>query len=108
MLDLDSPRWADFTASGGGSGISVAQLLRRVFSRDYAVYPELAEQIRHQFTPGTVAYVAVPHLVNLARTVELRQRVSPLSIVGTVAAARLAYARSAPSILDAWRDEYLT
>ena len=61
----------------------------------------------HQFTVGAVAYVAVPHLVLIAREVDPRRRALPLSIVGTVAAARATHPHSAAPLREEWRAEYL-
>jgi hypothetical protein len=106
MLDLDSPIWAKIPASSGMSSALTVKLLRQVRLHDDSSYPELYHQVCHQFTVGAVAYVAIPHLVDIARSVEVKRRVWPLSIVGTVAAARATQPRSAPPILDEWRAEY--
>jgi hypothetical protein len=108
MLSLDSPRWADIPASGGMNSALTVRLLRQARAGDDSGYPELYHQVCHQFTVGEAAYVAVPHLVDIARGMEVKRRVWPLSIVGTVAAARAAYPKSAPPIPGEWRSEYLT
>jgi hypothetical protein len=107
MLDLDSPRWAEIPASCGVNSALTVKLLRQVRAGDDSAYGELYHQVCHQFTVGVVAYVAVPHLVEIAGNADLKRRVWPLSIVGTVQAARLAYSRSAPPLEEAWRGEYL-
>jgi hypothetical protein len=83
-----------------------AELLRRVRGGDDSEYGELYHQVCHQFTVGPVAYVAVPHLVEIARVSELKRRVQPLSIVGTVAAALLADPHGSAPLPEEWRAEY--
>ena len=107
MLDLESPVWDTISASPGGTGALAAGLIRRARDGDESAYGELYHQVCHQFTVGEVAYVAVPHLVQIARIGGPRQRVQPLSIVGSVAAARLAHPSSAAPLRDEWRADYL-
>jgi hypothetical protein len=82
MLELDSPLWADIPASSGMNSVLAVKLLRQAHAGDDSVYPELYHQLCHQFTVGEAAYVAVPHLVAIARCIDVRRRVWPLSIVG--------------------------
>ncbi len=107
MLDLDSPRWADIPASCSRSSALAVKLLREARAGDDSAYAELYHQVCHQFTVGPVAYVAVPHLVEIARAADLKRRVWPLSIVGTVQAARLSSPTQAPPLPDEWRGEFL-
>jgi hypothetical protein len=107
MLDLDSPRWKEIPASCGMSSALTVKLLRQVREGNDTAYDELYHQVCHQFSVGAVAYVAVPHLVEIARTSALGRRVRPLSIVGTVQAARLAYPHDAPPLREEWTAEYL-
>jgi hypothetical protein len=107
MLELDSPLWADIPASSGMNSALAVTLLRQARAGDDSGYPELYHQLCHQFTVGEVAYVAVPHLVDIARGIDVRRRVWPLSIIGTVEAARNSYRESAPPIREQWRAEYL-
>ena len=83
-----------------------AQLLRQIREGDDSAYGELSEQVCHQFSVGAVAYVVVPHLVEIARTREPGDRMRPLAIVGMIAAARLAYPRSAAPLPAEWSAEY--
>jgi hypothetical protein len=107
MLDLESPLWAEIPASSGMNSALAVTLLREARAGDDSGYPELYHQLCHQFTVGEVAYVAVPHLVDIARGLEVRRRVWPLSIVGTVEAARNSDTKYSPPIRDQWRAEYL-
>jgi hypothetical protein len=107
MLDLDSPHWADIPASSGMNSALALKLLRQARAGDDSGYPELYHQLCHQFTVGEAAYVAVPHLVDIALGIDVRRRVWPLSIVGTVEAARNSHPESAPPIREEWRAEYL-
>ena len=106
MIDLDSPLWDSIPASCGSTGTLAAKLLRRVRDGDDSAYDELYHQICHQFSVGAVAYIAVPHLVRIARDAAPGRRVRPLSIVGTVVAARNAYPKGAAPLRDEWRPEY--
>src|SRR5690349_17260390 len=108
MLDLDSPAWNGIPASPGGTGSLTARLLRQARDGDEEAYGELYHQVCHQFTVGAVAYVAVPHLVQIARDADPHHRTQPLSIVGTVAAALAAHPTSAAPLREEWRAEYLT
>jgi hypothetical protein len=107
MLELDSTVWASIPASSGMNSALALRLLRQARAGNDSGYPELYHQLCHQFTVGEVAYVAVPHLVDIARGIDVRRRVWPLSIVGTVEAARNSYPESAPPIREQWRVEYL-
>lgn len=107
MLDLDSPLWASIPASCGMSNDLTVELLRQVRAGDDSAYAELYHQVCHQFSVGAVAYLVVPHLVDIACNRPLNRRVWPLTIVGTVAAARSTYSRSAAVLREEWSDEYL-
>jgi hypothetical protein len=107
MIDLDSPAWGIIPASPGGTGALAARLLRQARDGDESAYGELYHQVCHQFSVGAVAYAAVPHLVQIARDADPRRRAQPLSIVGTVAAARAAHPTSAAPLREEWRAEYL-
>jgi hypothetical protein len=106
MLDLDSPVWASVPASCDMTSVLTVELLRQVWTGDDTAYAELYNQVCHQFTVGAIAYLAVPHLVEVARERPLKRRIWPLSIVGTVAAARVAYSQSAADLREEWRTEY--
>lgn len=108
MLDLDSPIWNTIPSSAGGTGALAAGLLRRAWRGDDTAYDELVHQVCHQFTVGAVAYVVVPHLVQIARNCHPAQRVRPLSIVGMVVAGRAAHPNGAAELREEWRAEYLT
>jgi hypothetical protein len=107
MLDLDSPLWATIPASCGGSSALTVKLLREAYVGDDSGFPELLHQVCHQFTVGANAYVAGPHLVAIARQSELKRRVWPLSIIGSVEAARLTHPKYAPPLSAEWRPDYL-
>jgi hypothetical protein len=106
MLALDSPEWGKIPSSPGGTGALTARLLCQVRDGDESAYLELYHQVCHQFTVGAVAYVAVPHLVQIARGTEPRGRVQPLTIVGTVAVARAAHTKHAAPLRKEWATEY--
>lgn len=105
MLDLDSPLWANIPASCSMSGGRTPKLIRQIRAGDDRAYDELTQELCHQLTVGEVAYVAVPHLVDIARKEEVRRRVLPLSLIGAVEAARKAH-QDAPPIRNDWETEY--
>jgi hypothetical protein len=100
MLALDSPRWATLKASAGGTGALAARLLRDIRSGSLGEFVELYHQACHQLTVGEVAYAVVPHVVEIAGTLPMRERVWPLVIAGTVAACCAAFPSSTPPIPD--------
>jgi hypothetical protein len=106
MLALDSSEWNKIKASPGGTGKLTAELLEKARGGDASTYAELGEQLCHQLSVGPVAYVAVPHLAEIARQARLEERVAPLRIVGSVAAARLIQP-DAPAVPAEWREEFL-
>src|SRR5262249_22690110 len=83
------------------------KLLRQIRKGDTSEYGELYNQVCHQFTVDQLEYVVVPHLVDIAKQSSRRERVEPLSIVGTVAAARMTYASSAAALTADVQEEYL-
>lgn len=106
MLALDSPRWAKLKASGGGTGALAARLLKAITQGSLGEFAELYHQCCHQLSVGEVAYAATPHLIEIARTLPVRQRVAPLVIVGTVAACRAAFPSEAPAIAKEFHADY--
>jgi hypothetical protein len=108
MLDLNSPLWRTIPASGGGTGVLAAELLRRIRGGDDEPFAELYHQVCHQLTVGPVAYVVVPHLVEIARTAKGSRLAWALSTVGTVVATRQAQPRRSPPLPDEWKAEYLS
>jgi hypothetical protein len=98
MLPLDSPRWAELNSSCGGDGHLALRLIQGICSGAAEGFAELSEQCCHQLGLGSVAYAAVPYLVEIARSLPLRRRIEPLAIVGLVAACRAAFPSSAPPI----------
>jgi hypothetical protein len=90
-----------------GTGALAATLLRKLHDGDDTYFWELHHQVCHQFAVGAVAYVAVPHLVTIAKASPIDRLPRLLGLVGTVEAARHAYGRSAALLRDEWRAEYL-
>lgn len=106
MLDLDSPIWRTIRSSVGGTGALAADLLRRIRGGDDEPFAELYHQVCHQLTVGPIAYVVVPHLVDIARTARGSRLTWALSTVGTVVATRQAHPRSSPPLPNEWKTEY--
>jgi hypothetical protein len=84
-----------------------ADLLRRIRGGDDEPFAELYHQVCHQLTVGPVAYVVVPHLVEIARTAKGSRLAWALSTVGTVVATRQAQPGRSPPLPDEWTAEYL-
>jgi hypothetical protein len=106
MLALDSPRWATLKASAGGSGALAARLLQAIRAGAVSEFGELYHQCCHQLGVGEVAYAAVPHVIDIARGLPVRERVEPLVIAGTVAACCAAFPSETPPIPDDLRADY--
>src|SRR5437588_5832422 len=101
MVPLDSPRWATLRSSPGFNGELAARLLREIRSGTGADWAELYHQACHQFTiNGDLAYAVVPHVVDIAARLPVRERLWPLVIAGTVAACRMAFPSSSPLVPD--------
>ena len=98
MLPLDSPRWTTLNASPGGSGAQAARLLQAIRAGAICEFGELYHQCCHQLTVGEVAYAVIPHVIDVARNLSVRERIAPLGIAGTVAACRMAFPSQAPPI----------
>lgn len=107
MLDLKSNVWANIEASSGGKGLLTAELLTQLWDGDESAMDELYQQICHQYSVGETAYVAVPHLVAIARrSTNLSFKAWLLDIVGTVVASAKCYPLDAPPIRDEWKEEF--
>ena len=79
MVPLDSPRWATLRSSPGFNGALAAQLLREIQAGTGADWAELYHQACHQFTlHGDLAYAVVPHVVDIAGHLPVRERLWPL------------------------------
>lgn len=87
MLPLNSSRWDDLLGPGGMNARVLVQLIGKLqqspSSRDWA---EAFEQIAHQWSLGTTAYAALPHLVKLAVQQGVERDSDFLLNVGRVAA----------------------
>lgn len=107
MLSLDSPRWAMLQSSAGSDGALAARLLREIRAGAGADWAELYHQACHQFTiHGDLAYAVVPHVLDIAGQLPVRERLWPLAIAGTVAACRKAFPSSTPPVPDDLRIDY--
>src|SRR5688572_28623630 len=91
MLPLNSARWSELQASGGGTGELAAQLLLGIAAGDEADWTELYHQCCSQLSVAEVAYAVVPHAIDFASRASIDERVWPLVIAGTVAACREAF-----------------
>src|SRR5262249_51357968 len=69
MLGLDSKRWGELSAAVGGDGWRVVRYIRSLAERPTEFdWSEVWEQIAHQWTLGSAAYAALPHLLRLGRS----------------------------------------
>lgn len=106
MLELDSPRWATLRSSPGPTAELARRLLREIRAGTGANWPELYHQACHQFTVGEAAYAIVPHAVEIAGSLPVRERLWPLSIAGTVAACGAAFPSETPPVPADLRADY--
>jgi len=106
MLPLDSERWAELKASSGNSGALAARLLREIRDGTAANWVELYHQACHQFSVGEVAYAVVPHVLDIAESLPMRDRREPLVIAGTVAACIANRPKRVPPISEDLRRHY--
>jgi hypothetical protein len=107
MVPLDSPRWATLRSSSGFNGELAARLLREIRAGTGEDWAELYHQACHGFNiHGDLAYAVVPHVVDIASRLPVRERIWPLVIAGTVAACRMAFPSSSPPVPDDLRAEY--
>ncbi|HVE58574.1 MAG TPA: hypothetical protein VNB22_17200 [Pyrinomonadaceae bacterium] len=106
MLELKSSEWSKIRASAGGNGLLTAELLQQLYDSDESAWSEFYQQVCHQYTVGETAYVAVPHLVEIARIKEDQNfRALMLSTVGTIVASMYVY--RAPNMRDEWKMEFV-
>ena len=106
MLDLKSPEWAHLRASSGGNGVLTAELLAELYAGDANAWGELCNQVCHQNTVGEVAYVAAPHLVEIAVQAGPHLKALVLFTIGDMEASRQAYPRNTAPIRPEWLAEY--
>ncbi len=98
MSEIERIDWNPLRSSTGAPGRIVAELLQAVESGDGSVYPELFEQVCHQFSLDTASFAAAVVLVSHARELEPAGRVWPLRIVGAIEASRVAHKRYGPRV----------
>jgi hypothetical protein len=66
MLALDSPRWSELEAAGGNP-LLVPRLVQSLATNPTDEdWVEVWEQLSHQWSPYSIAFAALPHLVQLA------------------------------------------
>ena len=106
MLDLSSAEWSHLRASAGGDGRLTAHLLTKLAGGDTDEWAELHHQVCHQNTVGEVAYVAAPHMVEIARGASPYIRAQLLSTLGAIEASRKTWPEHAPTIRAEWQVEY--
>jgi hypothetical protein len=82
------------------------RILREIRSGQGVDWAELHEQCCHQMTVGEVAYAVVPHAVDIAGRIPLRERLWPLAIAGEVAACCAAFPSQTPAIPEDLSDAY--
>jgi len=98
VLSLNSIRWGELRATSSNA-LLARSLLVRVYASERGVLDELFEQACHQFTASEAAYAIVPHLVQICATnSDLAIQIDALRIVGAVAAAQQAHARSSAPV----------
>ncbi len=106
MLALDSPRWATLRGSSGLTSALAHRLLREIWDGTGSDWAELYHQVCHQVSVGEVAYAVVPHLIEIAARLPIRERLWPLDIAGIVAACCAAFPSRTPPIPEDLRADY--
>ncbi|MBE7557336.1 MAG: hypothetical protein HS126_40380 [Anaerolineales bacterium] len=109
MLPLDSPKWSELHHVYGQAS-DIPSLLRQLKT---APPPEkynsppwgaLWSSLYHQRDVDTASYAAVPHIVSIAVTKPIRERIHHISLVGTIEINR--HLDKAPPIPDFLREAY--
>lgn len=104
MLELKSLEWESIASNGR----LTAQLIAEFQNGDDSALGELYQQLCHQNTVSTIAFVAVPHLVSMAQnSSKTRHKAILLSIVGSVVASRHCYSRSSAKLRDDWKEDFM-
>lgn len=87
MLSLENPAWQNL-ADAYGSASEIPNLLRHLAANpdDEAAWNDAWSSLCHQETIYSASIAATPHLVNIARSLPPRQRLTPLILVGSIAA----------------------
>jgi hypothetical protein len=107
MLDLESNEWTRINSSSGGNGEFTAKLLIRLKNGDESAWTDLYHEVCHQNSVGEVAFVAVPHLVSIAKhSVSIDLTTLLLSTVGSIVASRQSYPTSAANLKNEWEADY--
>ena len=93
FVELDSPRWAEFS-DAYGSAIGVPALLKKLRTarpskrHDSEPWFSLWSGLCHQDTVYTASYAALPHLVEIALNAEPRSRLEILFLVACIELGR--------------------
>lgn len=92
MLDLDSPRWGKLSHAHG-SASDIPDLLRAITKIQYSgdsrgPWLQLYGSLCHQFTLGTAAYAAFPHLIGFAEAACGKPRLEYLNLASCIEAER--------------------
>lgn len=109
MLTLDSPRWSELSHAYDQAS-DIPSLLRQLKTapppKEYDTPPwgNLWSALCHQGDVYTASYAAVPHLVNIAFTKPIRERVHHISLVGSIEIGR--HLDKAPPIPDFLKEAY--
>lgn len=102
MIELESTEWKTLK-----NGALVAALLRQFRDGDDSAFGELYNQVCHQYTVSAAAYMAVPHMVAIARSSSPHRRALLLCIAGSIVASMNCNSRDAAPLHDAVRAELL-
>jgi hypothetical protein len=87
MLNLDDPAWARLEeAYGSAQEIPKLLIHLREHPEDKDAWNDAWSSLCHQETIYSASIAATPHLVALARTLPVKQRLDPLILVGSIAA----------------------
>ena len=109
MLDLGSPKWKNLSHAYG-SADDIPELLRQLKTapppKNYQSEPwfSLWSSLCHQSDVYTASYAAIPHIVAIAKTKNLKERFDHLHFIAFVEACR--HRKKAPSIPAFLKKDY--
>jgi hypothetical protein len=109
MLPLDSPKWSELHHVYGQAS-NIPPLLRQLETAaprekyDSPPWGDLWSSLYHQMDVDTASYAAVPHIVSIATTKPIRERVHHISLVGSIEIGR--HIDKAPQIPDFLKEAY--
>ncbi|MES2734520.1 MAG: hypothetical protein V4714_22420 [Bacteroidota bacterium] len=107
MLPLEDPHWKSFTAGYGieyDASVPLRQLEQAKTSAERKpIFKELWGELHHQGDVGVASYLAVPHLIRIAR----EQKIADWNILALVAVIEIARHQENPPLPKEYEKDYL-